>query len=382
MSKKHLLGAVSTLVGFTIGAGILGIPYVVVKAGFTTGIVNIIVIGIATLILNLYLGEIVLRTKGIHQLTGYAEKYLGKNGKVLMTIAMIFAYYGALVAYTVKVGEFIAKLFMPVIGGDYLIYVLVSFVIMSLFVYVGLKMVEKGELSMVLFMVLIMVVFSFVMMPKIDYSNLTGFDLTKLFIPYGVVLFAFAGSGAIPEIGEELKNNKKLVKKAIIIGSLIPLFIYLLFAFLVVGVAGNNTTDGAIIGLESIFGTNILVLGVIFGVLAMATSFIAVGLALKGMYQFDFKLKRALASNLTCLIPLVVSFIIIQSKIKNSFFHVLDVTGAFAGSLICILIVMMFLKSKKLGDRKPEFCLHKNSIISLILILMFIAGMAYKFFNF
>jgi len=382
VSKKHLLGAVSTLVGFTIGAGILGIPYVVVKAGFTTGIVNIIVIGIATLILNLYLGEIVLRTKGIHQLTGYAEKYLGKNGKVLMTIAMIFAYYGALVAYTVKVGEFIAKLFMPVIGGDYLIYVLVSFVIMSLFVYLGLKMVEKGELSMVLFMVLIMVVFSFVMMPKIDYSNLTGFDLTKLFIPYGVVLFAFAGSGAIPEIGEELKNNKKLVKKAIIIGSLIPLFIYLLFAFLVVGVAGNNTTDGAIIGLESIFGTNILVLGVIFGVLAMATSFIAVGLALKGMYQFDFKLKRALASNLTCLIPLVGSFIIIQSKIKNSFFHVLDVTGAFAGSLICILIVMMFLKSKKLGDRKPEFCLHKNSIISLILILMFIAGMAYKFFNF
>lgn len=382
MPKNHLLGAVSILSGFTIGAGILGIPYVAAKAGFITGIAAIIIIGIATLLLNLYLGEIILRTKGSHQLTGYAERYLGKKGKVLMAAAMVFGYYGALVAYTIKVGEFLAALLTPLLGGSYIIYLLISFGVMSSFVYLGLRMVEKGELVMVFFIILIMAIFSFVMLPKIDYSNLAGFSLTKLFIPYGVVLFAFAGSGAIPELGEELKNSKKQVRTAIIIGSLIPLVVYLLFAFLIVGVAGSDTTDGAIIGLESLVGHKILMLGVIFGILTMVTSFLAVGLALKGMYRFDFNMKRLKASNITCLIPLAVSVAIILAKTENAFFYVLDMTGALAGSLMCILIVLIFLKAKKLGNRKPEYSLHKNSLISLILILMFLAGIAYKFFNF
>ena len=42
MRKKRLFEAVSTLVGCVIGAGILGIPYVVAKAGFVTGLVNIV----------------------------------------------------------------------------------------------------------------------------------------------------------------------------------------------------------------------------------------------------------------------------------------------------------------------------------------------------
>lgn len=65
-----------------IGAGILGIPYVVAKAGFLTGLLDLIIIGLAVLVLNLYVGEIMLRTKEDHQLTGYAEKYLENGEKI------------------------------------------------------------------------------------------------------------------------------------------------------------------------------------------------------------------------------------------------------------------------------------------------------------
>ena len=61
--KKEVAEAVATLVGGTIGAGILGIPYVVAKSGLLTGIVDIILIGAAILVVNLYMGKIVLRTK-------------------------------------------------------------------------------------------------------------------------------------------------------------------------------------------------------------------------------------------------------------------------------------------------------------------------------
>ena len=78
MKKQALLWeAISTFVWTIIGAGILGIPYVVAQAGLWTGIVVIVALGLVSMILYLYLGEITLRTKGFHQLTGYSEKYLG-----------------------------------------------------------------------------------------------------------------------------------------------------------------------------------------------------------------------------------------------------------------------------------------------------------------
>ena len=119
---KHFLAATATLMGFIIGAGILGIPYVVAKSGFLTGLIDIILIGVVVLFLNLYTGEIALRTKGSHQLTGYADKYYGKVGKYLMTFFMIIGLYGALIAYTIKEGQFLSAILNPIIGGTPLIY--------------------------------------------------------------------------------------------------------------------------------------------------------------------------------------------------------------------------------------------------------------------
>ena len=76
MHNKHFYAAIATLVGTIIGAGVLGIPYVISQAGFITGLVNLVILGVAVLLLYLFVGEVVLRTRGNHQLTGYAEIYL------------------------------------------------------------------------------------------------------------------------------------------------------------------------------------------------------------------------------------------------------------------------------------------------------------------
>ncbi|HLD97187.1 MAG TPA: aromatic amino acid transport family protein, partial [Candidatus Nanoarchaeia archaeon] len=86
--NTRLFEAIATLIGTTIGAGVLGIPYVVAQSGLAVGLLHIIIIGTAAIMVNLLLGEIVLRTKGNHQLSGYAAKSLGEGGKKLMTLAM------------------------------------------------------------------------------------------------------------------------------------------------------------------------------------------------------------------------------------------------------------------------------------------------------
>lgn len=376
MPKKHLIEAISTLIGFTIGAGILGIPFVVARAGFLIGILNILVIGITILILNLYLGEITLRTKGIHQLTGYARIYLGKIGNYLMTISFIIFSYGALTAYILKTGEFLNALFSPIFGGTIIIYSLIFFVISFIITYEGIRIVERSEVFMVIFIFVVMAILTIFAIPHLDINNLNNlsFNIKNFFIPYGVVFFAFVAMPAIPEMNEELKNNKRYLKKAIIIGSLIPMFIYILFALIMVGVTGINTTDGAILGLAKILGNKVLIFGSILGILTMATSFVAVAFALTEMYHFDYKLKKKLSSVFACFISLIISLVIINSNIKNAFFKVLDVTGILEGPLVGVLIVMIWYKAKRWGKREPEFSIQKNDFLNLIIILMLIIG--------
>ena len=103
--------AATTLIGTIIGAGILALPYVIAKAGFLYGLLAMVLMGIVFLYLNLFIGEIVLRTKKQYQLTGYAEKYLGVWGKKCMTFSFIFGMYGALIAYIIGEGEALHTIF-------------------------------------------------------------------------------------------------------------------------------------------------------------------------------------------------------------------------------------------------------------------------------
>ena len=102
---KKFWAATFTLSGAVIGAGILGLPYVFSKSGFLIGLMWIMFLGVILILIKLALGEVALRTKGKHQLAGYAEKYLGKWAKRFMVFAVVFGIYSALLAYLIGEGE-------------------------------------------------------------------------------------------------------------------------------------------------------------------------------------------------------------------------------------------------------------------------------------
>ena len=99
MKEERTFVAISALIGTIIGAGFLGIPFVVMQSGFKIGLIHLVFIASIVALITLYLGEIALRTKTNHHLTGYAEKYLGKAGKNLMFFAVAFGVYSALQEY-------------------------------------------------------------------------------------------------------------------------------------------------------------------------------------------------------------------------------------------------------------------------------------------
>jgi len=369
--EMKFLSASTTLIGATIGAGVLGIPYVVAQAGVVLGLVSILVIGLAIILINLYLGEVVLRTRGKHQLTGYARLYLGSNGARLMALATMVSIYGAIIAYTIGVGAALSSIF----NGSALTFSLIFFVVGAVAIYIGLKVIEKSEfiLTSLIIVILIMIALVSFFSPHFIASNLTYFNFSNALVPYGVVLFAFLGIYAIPEMNEELGRRRKLLKKAIIFGGIVPIAAYALFALAVVGVTGTDTSQIATIRFGQVFGQQVLVAANLFATFAMATSFLVLGLALKEMYQYDYKLDKRLSWLLTCSVPLIAILLGL-----NQFIPILAVVGALAGGSQGIMIVLMHMRSKKLGQRKPEFSIRNSKVLGILLILLFVGGIVYE----
>lgn len=389
---KHIIfaEAVATLVGTIIGAGVLAIPYAIQKAGFLTGLLNLAILSIAVIFLYLYLGEVVLRTKRNYQLPGYAEHYLGKNGKILMTFTMTFTIYGALTAYMIGVGRSLAAILgmqnsIIVLGiaipADLFLGLLFS-AFASTIVYLGLAFIRKSELLMSAIVVTTITLICAFIFLKIDISNFASFNLTKIFVPYGVILFALAGAVAIPEMKEELIKNKKLLKKAIIVGTLIPIVLYTLFSFVIIGVCGPSTSEIATIYLGKHFGIVMIILGNLFAIFAMSTSFLTLGLGLKEVYNYDYKIKKCLSWALACLVPIILFILVFFFIREEIFYKTIGLAGGVAMSIEGILLVIMFNRAKRRGERKPEYTIKRSAIISVVLIIIFALGLAYTILNF
>ncbi len=366
-TNKKFVTAVCVIVGTAIGAGVLGIPYVAVQAGFFVALAYILLLGGIILLCNLYLGEISLRTKGNHQLPGYARKYLGKKGAWLMQFAMIFGIYSAILAYMVGIGGSLSFLIFGNVNHTLLMGFLFG-ILMSLLLWKGISALKKFEKIGVgiIFLLLAAIIIFFI--DDVKLINLSGFNFANIFLPFGVILFAFLSFSAVPEVEIILKDNEKLMKKVIVASSVISIIFYALFTFMVVGFKGNETPEIATLTLGAFF--------IVLGIFTMFTSHLALGNALKDNFVFDSKMKKFSAWFFVALVPIFI-FLITQYFNLFSFTKIISIGGSISGGLTAILIFFMLKKAKKKGNRKPEYSVSINWWIIGILSLIFIAGVVY-----
>lgn len=358
-----------TLAGTTIGAGILALPYIFSQSGFFIGVFWLIVLGFILLLVNLYLGEIALRTKKIHHLPGYAGKYLGKKWEIIMFITVAFGIYSALLAYLIGEGQSFSILFFG--NLDYSIHFAVGFwFVMTLLLSKGLKELKKIELWGVLIIISIIFIIFFKFIPDVNISNFVQYDLSNFFLPFGVIMFALLGFTSIPELRMEIKGQENLLKKAILVGALIPVILYVIFTYVFVGVLGNAVEQVATIS----FGNIIIILGIF----TMLTSYFVLSFSLRDIFIFDFN-KKKWSFYFVSLLPLFLYLAVSFFKLAD-FVKILGIGGVISGGLAGILILLTNLKAKEKGDRNPEFSIPINWLIIGILSLIFLAGIWFELF--
>jgi tyrosine-specific transport protein len=367
----NYLKALSIFAGTIIGVGIFGLPYVALKAGFFVVLLYFLFLSVVTLIINFIYGEVSLSVKELHRLPGYAGLYLGQRWKKFSFLVFALGIIGALLAYLIVGGEFLASLFSPYFGGTNLIYTLLFFIPGAYLVLRGIKSISQIELALLVVFLGLLVAFFFKSFSFINIEHLKAIDWTRAAFPYGVVLFSLWGLNMVPEAKEILMGNRKILRRVIIFGILFAVITYLFFIYIILGVSGPNTSKEAISGLAFSLGDNVILFGFIFGIITCFTSFITLGLALKKMFWYDFGWPKNFSWFIACSTPLFLFLVGLREYID-----VIGLTGAVSIGTLGIIVVFLyreFLKKKLARRMNPCF---------YILPLFFVLGIAFEIFYF
>jgi len=375
IKNRKFLYSVAALIGSIVGVGIFGIPFAFAKAGFWVGLVFLIVLGLITLLIDLLYGEVVLRTNSQHQLAGYTGLYLGQVFKKIIFFSAAFTSYVALLAYIIISGELLVNVFsFWQFNPDTYSYVFYLF--FSILILFGIKRISWLELTLTALFIGVIVIVFISGFGKINSANFQITNSYYWFLPYGIVLFAFAGLSGVPIQREILIGQEKLLKKSIIWAMIIVSLLYFVFALTVVGISGETTTPDAIKGLYEFLGDKIIFLGSLFGVLAVGTSYLMLGTALSEIFQYDYAIKRGISWALVVIPPMIFF-----SGGIRTFIDIIGLAGAVALALEMAVLVLVYMKAKKHGTRIPEYSLKISKFFLYFVILIFLTGIGYALTN-
>jgi tyrosine-specific transport protein len=368
-ANKRWLKAVGTMIGSIVGIGVFGLPYAFAQSGFFIGLVQMIVVGILLVMLQLLYAEITIQTPGHKRITGLTEKYLGKRWMKLAAFAFFASAWGAMIAYIIIGGEFLHTLLSPMMGGTPFIYSIGFFVVEAFFLLWGLKMISGVETYIVAILLLLFGAIICIGFPHVEYSNLLTVDTKNIFLPYGVVLFALAGMGIIPEMhdifGEKYENK---MRSAIVAAKILIMVLYALFVYVVVGVSGSGTTDEAIQGLGQTLGPAVTAIGSLAGIVTLISIFVVVGLQIKDAIIFDFKFNPLSAWLVTVSVPIILFLFGVRE-----FIAVISFSGAVFGAMTAIIILLVFEKMRQKVCNKKD-CFLVPRWFSVVLGVVFVVG--------
>ncbi|EGQ9411641.1 aromatic amino acid transport family protein [Vibrio cholerae] len=321
MTQSKLLGSTLIIAGTTIGAGMLALPLASAGIGFSTSLMIMLGLWMLMAFTALLMVEIHQYADKEATLHTLAKQILGDKGKWVATFAMLFLFYSLCAAYIAGGGAQFTQRITDFTGVNVesssgtLLFTL----IVALVVTVGTGTVDRVNRVLFAGKMIAMVAVLFFLAPNVSQSYLLSMPIQQGLIVAAipVIFTSFGFHGSIPAIVNYLDGDTPALRKAILIGSAIPLVIYIFWQLVTLGVVSqsallDNMGLTALIGILSttVHQSNLGNIIGVFADLALLTSFLGVSL---GLFEFmgdslrnqQGKMNRPLASVVTFLPPLI-----------------------------------------------------------------------------
>ena len=299
--------ATGIIVGHGVGAGILSVPFLASHNSILT-IVFIILICLAyNFLLHLLIAELSLNNDGAQFVSCIdRELFTGKLKKILTWLA--FGLIGLSVLFNVT--AFLtgaAAVFRSWFGLPDWLGMILFYVIGASVVFFGLKIVgvcEKYAVTGMIVVVAILFIRSLIGDTQPMPTGFRGFN--NALALFGMVSFSLSAVMSTPQVVKGLDGDAKKIKLSIMTGLCITaLLIFFVTLTTLLGAGKGISEDGAIVDLAKSFGGWVSIVGYLFTLLALATSFWANTLNLRDIIHEQTKWGQNiswLVSSLPCLI--------------------------------------------------------------------------------
>jgi amino acid permease len=347
---------VALIVGTTIGAGILSMAYASRKAGYLPLLLWLVLVGVISTFSMLYVAECTLRTRGHHQLSGLAQRYLGRLGAWLIFCAVVVNTMGALTAYMGGSGRILSQL----LGIDAWFGSLIFFVPALVVLWLGLKALGRAEKVIAFSMVLMILtlVLASLLYQTAQFTRLLEGEWFYMVPLFNVVVFSFQAQYIVPELARGFSHRPALLMPSIVIGMLATFVILALMPLsiiLLTGIAGIS--DVATLAWGEALGQWAFYTANIFALCAMMTSYWGLGGSCLTNIFDKFRLGSERQPLWRTLVLLLIGIPPLLLAVFGAigFVNALYFAGVFSGFLFAIVPIVMLRRARLYGDMRPPW---------------------------
>ena len=334
---RKIIESLGFYVGTVIGAGMFALPYAVSRAGFGWSFFFFIFTFFLLTFFHLVYGKVAYSIAGKHRLPGHVRAVLGEKASFVSMIATMIGLFVALLVYGILAGIFLRNI-TSVLTPFY--WTIIFFAGLAPFLFFRLERVGFINFAFSVPIVLFVILLFVKALPLIRVANFVTPAVPDYLLPYGVFLFAFAGLSAIPEMVEVArKRNHPTFSGVIMSGSLLIAIIYALFVAAVLGVAGSAVAPDALSTLPRFFGRAIVVAGEFAALFAVLTSYLAIGVDIRGIFHYDYGFSRWLSWLFAASVPFFLFLIGF-----GNFINTIEFLGAVTVALNGIFVLWLGVK--------------------------------------
>ena len=349
MKNKQLtiVESACIITGYGIGGGVMAMPYLAQRNGCLMSLLILAAAFLASFILHVMIAELAVKSGGGSQIIEVFSRYLfqGKYKKVLTLaffVIMALVLFTNLAAYISGAAEIISEL----LGISLWLSRLLFYAAAASVVLFGLKAVGVSEkLAVGVIFLLVGLLACFSMLHIQNPLPVNAGSITEGLAYFGMGMFAFSAFFSVPQAVSGLGGDGKKVRKAVFLG-LLNNFILITVITVCALLSSAQVTEVAMIGWSKGIGSWAEMVGSLFTILAMLTTYWSISLALADIVEEQLKLSRRLCWVIATLPSLALTFAGL-----GGFMEFMRLAGGLIAILIALLVVPAFRKaSREPGD--------------------------------
>lgn len=245
MVNSKLIGGVLLIVGTSIGGGMLALPVSTAAAGMLNSIFFLVFCWLVMTVGAFLILEVNLRLPRGSNMVSMAKSTLGLPGQIIAWATYLLLLYTLLAAYISGGSDVFNGLLqrvhlnLPSWATSVLFTALFSFII-----YSGIRAVDYVNRGLMFGKLGVYLILIMIISPHVDIAALRGGSLRAITGSLMILLASFGFASIVPSLRDYFEDDIPALRKVILLGSLIPLFCYILWDAVIMGVVEREGENG------------------------------------------------------------------------------------------------------------------------------------------